>query len=212
MTTTSPNGVKQTVTKSPVILEKIYKADFQKEGTLTAQLRQVITTVSSYPSKKTANELQSGLFSTEEFGFESQDFESTETRVAWIPVPENATQEQIAAKLAAANQAGACIYRVLSNAPILSADQKFAISNNMKTIDDFADTQVVRYPENEETIANGTAGKLTLDKSGRVQYRRTYFWNTPQADIDTRDGVNVYESAKIKAELAGASVMQGQTL
>ncbi|MES1988051.1 MAG: hypothetical protein V4440_08485, partial [Pseudomonadota bacterium] len=78
-------------TKSPVTLDRVYVADFQKEGTKTAQIRQSVTTISSYPSKKVVSDKQAGIFDLEEFGFESQDFTATEQRVAWIPVPANAT-------------------------------------------------------------------------------------------------------------------------
>jgi hypothetical protein len=216
--TTSNNGIKKSVSKSAITLDSISEAAYQKEGSLTAQVRQIVTTKSFYPSKKVENNMQANFFNTEDFGYTEQEFVSEEARIAWIPVPTSATREMIQQKLDAANKAGATIYRVLSNAPILTDDQRYAIKQSLKTLDDFADAQVVRFPENEETIANGTANKLTLDKSGNVQYRRTFLWLTPQEDVDNR-GNEVYLSAKIKAELdlmsanvQGASVLQGQQI
>ena len=209
---TTPEGVRHEISKSAIALDKISKAEYQKPGTLTAQIRQIITTKSFYPSKKVANNLQANIFSTEEFGFTEQEFTSEEARVAWIPVPEKISEAEVLAKLATAEVGGATIYKVLSNSPILSEDQKYAINQNLKTIDDFANSQAVRYPENDETKANGTAGKLTLDKNGNVQYRRTFFWLTPMEDQDVRSVNNVYLSPELKAELAGASVMTGQTI
>lgn len=212
MTTTTPSGVSHTTSVGKITLDKISKSDFQKEGTLSAQLRQIVTTVSSYPSKKTATELQANIFDNAEFGFEAKTYESTEARIAWIPVPANIDQAVLEAKLVLANEKGACIYRVLSNAPILDENQKYAITAGIRTLDQFAATQAVRYPENEKTIADGTANKLTLDKAGNVQYRRTFFWNSPMADVDVRGTVEPYVSPELMAELAGASVMQGQNL
>jgi hypothetical protein len=74
-------------------------------------------------------------------------------------------------------------------------------------MDDFANAQVVRYPD-----THSLAGQLILDAAGRVQYRRTFFWKTPQEDQDIRGKVEPFQSAAIKAELEGASVLQGQTI
>lgn len=210
-TTTNSQGVKTVVTSGPISLDKIDKSNFQKPGTLTAQIRQDVITVSYYPSKKISNEMQANVFSNEDFGFEPQVFESKETRVAWFPVPEKITVEEVKIKLAAAVANGACIYRVLSHEPILSKDQTYAIEQGIKTKDDFANSQVVRYPENTETLEKGIANTLTL-KGGLPQYRRTFLWLTPMDDQDARDTTKVYMSAEIEAELAGASVMQGQAL
>lgn len=213
METNQTTGVRHESATTPITLDKIYKADYQKEGTLTAQIRQTVTTKSFYPSKKTSNNLQANIFSNEDFGFEEQEFTSTEERVAWLPVPANAKQAEVAKKLAAASAKGACIYRVLSNVPILSEDQKYAISQSLRTMDDFANSQVVRYPEGtKDKDDNDISGQIVLDKAGNVQYRRTFFWNTPMDDQDARDANDVYISAELEAELSGASVMTGQVL
>lgn len=211
---TISNSVRKITSVGGITLDKISKSDFQKEGTLTAQIRQIVTTKSYYPSKKADSNLQANIFDTKDFGFTEQEFISEEARVAFLLVPLTATKEDIEKRLVAAVSKGACIYRVLSNAPILSDDQKYAIGQALKTVDDFANSQVARYPENAETIADGTAGKIILDKAGNVQYRRSFFWNTAMADVDVRgnDKYPAYQSAEIKAELAGASVMQGQTI
>ena len=206
-TTTTPTGVRHEVSKSAITLDKLYKSDYQKEGTLTAQIRQVVTRKSYYPSKKTSSSMQANIFDNKDFGFEEQEFESTETRVAWIPVPANITEAEVKAKLEAAHKAGATIYRVLANKPILDENQKYAISQGLSTMDTFANSQVVRYPKGNEN-----EGKIWTDANGNVQYRRTFFWLTAMDDQDARDGKDCYLSPEIKAELAGASVMQGQTI
>lgn len=209
---TAPGGVRHEISKGDIHLDKIYAAEYQKDGTLTAQIRQLVETKSFYPSKKVENNLQGNIFNTSDFGFGEQEFSSLETRVAWIPVPASIDEATVVAKLVAATTGGATIYKVLSNEPILSDDQKYAITQGLRDYDYFANQQAVRYPENDETKANGTAGKLTLDKNGNVQYRRTYFWNTPLEDVDARDEKKVYLSPELKAEMQGASTMAGQTI
>jgi hypothetical protein len=198
--------------KSKITVDSLNKTEFTKEGTLTAQIRQKVVTKSFYPSKKTSSDLSGNVFANSDFGFTEQEFESVEERVAWIPVPEKISSEEVQKKLDAAFANGACIYRVLASHPILDENQKYAVSQGIRTLDQFANTQALRYPENPETVANETAGKLILDKSGNVQYRRTFFWATAQVDVDIRDAAKSYLSAELQAELAGASVMQGQTI
>lgn len=200
-------GIRHEISKGALTLDKIYKGDYQKEGTMTAQIRQVVNTKSFYPSKKVESSLQAGLFKAEDFGFEAKEFESNETRVAWVLVPVNATEPEIKAKLEAATTNGACIYRVLSNKPILDENQVYGIEQKLTTMDNFANTQAVRFPD-----GHPQAGQLTLDKAGNVQYRRTFFWESKMEDQDGRGKGEPYLSPELKAELAGASVMQGQTL
>lgn len=203
------NNVRTEQKKTVVSLDKIYAAQFQKDGTLTAQVRQDITTDKFYPGKQTSTEMQGNIFGTNDFGFTEQKFSNTEHRVAWIPVPANATELQVKAKLEAAAQNGACLYKVLSNHPIIDKSQQYAIGQGLTTKDILANSQVVRYPEGAEK-----AGQLTLDSNGKVQYRRVFFWATTMDDQDARtsDASDVYHSAEIAAELAGASVMEGQTI
>lgn len=205
--TSTATGVRHEVSKSEITLDKLYKSNYQKEGTLSAQIRQIVTRKSFYPSKKTSSSMQANIFDNKDFGFEEQQFESNETRVAWIPVPENITEAEVKAKLATAHKNGATIYRVLSNQPILDENQKYAIAQGLSTLDTFADAQVVRYPKGNEN-----EGKIWTDPHGKVQYRRTFFWLTPMDDQDARGTGEAYMSPAIKAELAGASVMQGQTI
>jgi hypothetical protein len=220
--TRTENGIKHTTTFSEVTLDKLMVSEFQKAGTKTAQLRQTVTTVSVYPSKRIENDKQKNLFSMEEFGFgDGQTFSNTENRVAFIDVPENATEEQIKSKLKVANAAGATIYKVLSNQPILTNDQKRAIATgfNGVTMDRFANSQVVRYPQ-----GHSHEGQLCLDANNKVQYRRTYFWNEPLEDQDVRstDPADVYMSPEIELEynavsaihtaLVTPNILEGQTL
>ena len=195
-------GPKHTKKKSAITLDRIYVAEFQKSGTITAQIRQVITTISEYPGKQTETDMQQNIFSNSEFGFTGQVYTNTENRVAWLLVPVGTTEEMVNKKLVAANEAGACIYRVLSNQPILDAHQKYAVSVGLNgaTLDTFAVPQVLRFPK-----THAKEGQISLDANNKVQYRRTFFWTSPKADIDLRstDPADVYVSPEIKVELAG---------
>lgn len=209
-----PTGVRIIRESGIITLDRLYANTFQKEGTLTAQLRQIVKVKSYYPTKKTASDMQEGLFTTAEFGFAEQEFVNVENRVAFLLVPANATEAMIQAKLDAANAKKACIYRVLSTEPILDENQRYAVDNHLNdmTLDRVANSQVMRYPAGHEQEQ-----QLILWK-GVPQYRRTFFWNSPMADQDARsaDPAKQYVSPEIQEELLGLSVgaaaFQGQTL
>lgn len=188
------NATRVVHTKGLVTLDEIRNGEFQKEGTLTAILRMLVKTVSFYPSKKVSNELSGNLFTAAECGFSEQSFSNTEERVAFIAIPETATEADVKAKLVAANTKGCTIYRVLSNQPILSEDQKWSIKQGYRSMDSYADSQVMRYG-----TGHSHEGDLIL-VNGHIVYRKTFFSEGPKNDMDLRSG-QVYLSAAIKAEL-----------
>lgn len=220
---TEATGVRREISRGAIMLDKIFEGEFQKKGTLSAQIRQEIVTKSFYPSKKVSNEARGNIFTTEDFGFDSTEFESKETRMDWLPVPENATVEQVQKLLDAAYAGGATIYRVLSNQPIITSDQAYSIEQGQKTLNDYANAQVVRYPEGAKVKdANGVeqdvSNQLIVDKDSNVKYRKTFFWKDLvngeiHADSDLSKGTTTcYKTPEIKAELEGASVIAGQRL
>lgn len=200
--TIKENGITRVITVGPVTVDTekgLYKSDYQKDKTLSVMFRQVINTHSTYPAARVSSDKQNNLFSDEEFGFDGgQEFDSVSNRVAFMDVPEGTTIAQVQAKISA----NACIYKCLANRPVLTSNQMSAIQAGLRTIDQFANTQAIRYPENEQTLANGTAGQLILDADGKVQYRAQFFSNTEKADEDERGG-EYYLSPELKAELAG---------
>lgn len=199
------NGIKHVITVGPVTIDKgPYVSDFQKKETVSFQFRQVINERTTYPSARVRNEMQANFFSDNEFGFtEGESYNSVQNRVAFMDVPVGTTMEQMVARLAI--KPDACIYKVLSHRPILTSGQMSAIAINLNglTIDKLANTQAIRYPENDTTTANGTAGKLILDASGKIQYRATFIWDTEKADIDERGKVEYYLSPELSEELSG---------
>lgn len=204
-------GVRHQTTRTKVELTRIYAAEFQKAGTLTAELKQEVITTSFYPSKKVETSMQNGLFSTSDFGFDEQVFTNTETRYAWVPVPEGATEDQVKQMLEKANANGAVIYKVLDNEPILDESQLYSISIGQRTLADFANRQVVRYPKD-----HGTMPEQICLVNNKVQYRKTYFWNSAKGDVDNRGKGKVYVSPELTAELEGvqavAQALTGQII
>lgn len=192
--------------KGKLTFSRLFKSDFQKTGSKTLEVKQIITKESHYPSKKYNSDLQDELFSDSDFGAEETVFTSTETRVAWIPVPADKTEAQVK-QLVLQLPATACIYKILSNYPILTDNQKSAISQSLKSIDEFADAQAIRYPNGHEQ-----AGELILDSNDCVQYKRTFFSKTAQADQDERGNGNIYVSDALAEELEGAGVHFNQSI
>lgn len=200
------------ITKSPITISRIYKSEFQKDDTLTCELKQTVTTVSKYPTKSVANSLSDSLFGTDDFGFEKQEFTSERTNVAWILVPLGTTQEEVQRRLDAAPKA--TLYRIVSNRPILTDQQKYAIKNGITTLDVFANAQIIRHGNDEE---NGKWKKddLVLDKNGKPQYKCCFFSLTQKEDenLCTENPEDFYASPEIQAEMnLGATIVVGQTI
>lgn len=206
-TSNTEQRIRKVVTKSPLEVTKVHATVYQKEGTLTAEIKQTITTKSYYPSKSVSNNMQDNPFSNADFGFSEQEYTSEEKRVAWVDVPVGSTVESVAAKLAVLPNATIC--KILANRPIITDSQQYAIKAGLTTMDAIADKQVVRYP-----VGHPQAGALILDSKGKIQYKATFFKNTATEDSDLRtsDPVDFYASAAIKVELAGVvgSIPAGQ--
>ena len=201
--------VRKETSVGALTVSRVFTNTFQKEGTLTAELRQPVETKSFYPSKQIANNMQDNVFALEEFGFQEQEFSNTENRVSWIDVPVGTTAEDVTAKLAAAGDAG--LYRVLSNHPILTSNQMYAINNEITTKEAIAESQVVRMPESSDT-----PGVLALDPNGKPQYRAVFFSIDGKADTEKRnaDAEDFYTTELISSELAGVGeqVEAGQAI
>jgi hypothetical protein len=191
------NATREERTEGKVSLEMFKMGEFQKEGSKTAQVRQNIHTIAYYPSKKAGNSLMDGFFSNADFGYEEQSFESDDNRVAFYPVPTATTEEQFNALLLSHPQAR--IYRILSNHPILSVEQEYAINQGLKTKDEFAEKQAARYGEGSDK-----EGEL-IQHHGKPFYRVTNFSASGRLDIDLRNAniEDLYVSESIRNEWTG---------
>jgi hypothetical protein len=194
---TTESNVVKTQKRSKVKCTLVSKGNYQKDHTLTAELRQKVITTSKYPGMQISNDMQQNVFSMDDFDVKPQEFTSEETRVAWIDVPENTTVKDVQDKI----PEKATLYRVLSNSPILTNSQKNAISRKLITLDTIANAQVLRYPAGHES-----EGEIILDPEGRVQYRKIFFWKEHREDQDLRGTTPEYRSKEIIAELGSEPV------
>jgi hypothetical protein len=199
--------IRKEIVKGLIEVTRLFEGNFQKPNTMTAELRQEVTIKSYYPSIKVSNNMQDNLFGSQEFGATEQEFESKETRVSWINVPASKTIEEVKASLAAMPQAH--LYRVVSNNPIITDDQERAIKNGLRTLDEIAEGQVVRYGE-----AHEKAGVLILDKNKKIQYRKVFF-NTDgtkhDQDLRTADE-EMYFTEALAEEYNAVAVENDQTV
>ena len=194
------NGISSTIEIGNIEVTELKVSDYQKKGTKTAVLKQTIKISSLYPAKSVSNNLQDNIFSLEEFGkdFVTEPYVSTRVNVAFMDVPEASTIESVTKKLAAFPNA--TLYRIMGNKPILNSNQEYAIKENLKTMDDFAKSQVVRYGADDDK--DHKKGDLILDKHGKIQYKVTYFSATEKEDIDLRnaDPSDFYVSPELEVE------------
>lgn len=197
---TPESRIRKEVNVTPIMVSRVYQASYQKDNTLTAELKQTITTKSYYPTKSVSNELKDNPFSNAQLGIaEGEPYEAKETRVTWIDVPADSTVESVQAKIATLPSAN--IYKILANKPILSSTQQAGIFAGLTTTDIIADGQAVRYSKNHPE-----AGKLVLN-NGKPQFRVTYFKSegSPDVDMRTEDPADYYATPAIKAELASVT-------
>lgn len=196
------NSAENSVARKEVVfgaleVSRIYTSAYQKEGTKTAELKQTVTTKSYYPTKSVSSNLSDNVFDTKDFGFEEKQFSRTSTRVAWVDVPANLSDEAIIAQFAKFPEA--TIQQTLANHPILTDKQKYAIENGITTKDVIADSQVLRYPQGDEK-----EGQVILDENTKKpMYRGLYFRTSRVADVDlrTKEPADFYASEAIALEL-----------
>lgn len=161
-------------TVSPIVVSRVYVSDYQKEGTMTAELKQTIVTNSTYDDRKDDG-LSDSLFE----GIQSQTHKTTETRVYWGNVPAGSTVETVEEQLRKYPQA--CLYKILASTPIVSDSEQWGIDKQFTTLESIAERQLVRYPQ-----GHPNAGEPILwhDKE---QYRRICFSLVAREDEDRRN-------------------------
>lgn len=161
-------------TVSPIVVSRVYSSEYQKKGTLTAELKQVINTKSTYDDRKDDG-YNDSLFD----GIQSQEHETTETRVYWSNVPAGSTVETVEEQLRKYPQA--CLYKILASAPIVSDSEQWGIDKQFTTLESIAERQLVRYPQGHPQAGDPI---LWHDKP---QYRRICFSLVAREDEDRRD-------------------------
>lgn len=147
-----------------------------KKNRASAQLRQVITKI--YPTSKAGNSLSDSLFAANDFGFADKRYSST--RMAWIDVPAGTTKEEVEALLSDPTRCpNPGIQQIMSDAPILTDEQRQAIEAGLTTLDkikygnDGTQGQLARYGKNN---AEGKpAEQFIPGPNGGEQFRATFF-------------------------------------
>ena len=193
----SNTGIKKKVSKTPVSVARIYANKYQKEGSLTAELKQTVSTKSTYPSKSVKNSLQDNLFDAiDDFGYKGKEYDTSSVRVAWIDVPKATTEDQLTEML---SDHDTCIQQILSNSPILHDGQENAIQNGVTTKDVIAESQILRFPKGSKK-----EGQIILDSSTeKPVYKVNIFKTSKVEDLDnkTSDPDDYYLPESLKKEL-----------
>jgi len=175
---------------TPLVVESLLPHQ-RNEKKKQAQIRTSVE--STYPEAGVGNSLNDSVFGSDEFGFgDGQTF--TENRVAWIDVPAELTVKQVQERLNKFPHAR--IYRVLSLTPILTDEQKRAMSNGISEYSD-AEGEVhkcdMEYYKRQQMVPTPETANLPREErqpmlyKGFVQYRITPFNKDGQADIDHRE-------------------------
>ena len=200
------NATRETVVFGLIMLDLIKTGEFQKSGTKTAQLRQIVTKVSYYASKQANDNLTESFYKNEDFGYSEQPFTSKEERVVFMNIPVSETEEGLKAKIA--NAPKARIYKILSHFPILSSAQENAISRGLKTRNEFANKQVIKYGEG--TVINGVdvSGELILF-NGKPQFKVTKFSASGKVDEDLRpEQTGFFSTPEIETMMTGEMITE----
>ena len=189
------NATRTEIKKGKVTFSRLYKGDNQKDGSKTVEVKQTITTTAYYAGKKFNNDLQDALVDDSAFGAEEKSYTNTSTRVAWILVPSNFNDTKVKELLA--KHPKQCIQQIISNAPILNENQQRAVDNGIKSLDEYAAGQAIRYGDTHET----KAGQLILDSNGKVQYKVNVWKKENCEDIDLRGNGDEYVSESLQEEV-----------
>lgn len=162
-----------------------------KEGLKTMQVRQTITTNTSYPGQVLNNNFTKISFNQTP-GKPDKDYSSTQTRVAWVEVGGETTEGDARIYLDSKSDT-AVIYQIISNQPIITDGQKLAIEVGLTTLEKLANRQLVR--------TKGDNGDLLIqkDRDNKFQYKVNHFSESPMDDQDLR-GNDEYFNDEIVAE------------
>jgi len=194
-----------------MVVNKLYSNEFDGKVRVSAHLSQKRATV--YPAQRMDNGFGDGLFDSPE----GETFEST--RHTLVSVPEDATEETVAARIKTFTDA--CIYRKVSNSldEVISNREKQAIESGLIEKESLKSRYIVRDSEGN-VYANVTTDGEVLEGDDRVvgkivesedgdtleitnpkailEFKRDIFSREYQEDIDNRVEVNVAQAAVIE--------------
>jgi len=195
------NQVKKEQTFSAITVDSVKANDF-KDDMLSAQIRQIVTTTSTYPGKNVGNDKQSSLFGAAEFGGEAKVYTKQSVRLAWIDVPLGKDKDAVQAQLDSLGDAGR-IYQIVSTdiQDCLTDGHRYQIAEGNLLL---ADAMASKTIPAKDEHGNET-GEPVCDADGAVIYRALYFDAHGQEDIlydATSNAIEVEESAGSEANVA----------
>lgn len=197
------NATRVETKRSKITVTRVYKGEYQKGDSLTAELKQEVVETSFYPSQNFENSLGDNLFDNSDFGVnEGKSFTNKKTLVGWIQVPAGTTVEKLQEIINKLPEA--CLVEIYANEPILNDNQLRSIESGLRKKDDYAMTQALRYGNNHEN-----AGQLILHE-GKVQYRVTVFSKTAREKDDRRGNGNVYIPVSMQEEVDAAIMLDAE--
>lgn len=171
------SGKREKTETERVHILRFIEDKFQKEGTKCALLRQKRNLYTYYPKRQVNNNLKGNPFDIQDFKFKEHCYTSTSYRYTLIEVPSSSTKEEVQEQLD--KHLNGVIYRILSNHPILTDHQEYAIEQGLITKQQIAEKQLVRYWSSENK-------ELIFDNVGKPQYRATFYSRDDLEDIDKR--------------------------
>jgi|TARA_R110000782_G_scaffold193411_3_gene282969 hypothetical protein len=195
------NQVKKEQTFGVISVDSVKENPF-KDSVLTAQIRQVVKTTSTYPGKNVGNDKQDSLFGAAEFGGESKVYTKESNRIAWIDVPLDTTAAQVEARIASLGAKGR-IYQIVSIdiQDCLTDGHRYQIAEgNLELSDAMVKRSIPVIGDDGEPT-----GEAASDAEGNTLYRALYFSATGQEDIlndSSVDAIELEESMGSESEVA----------
>ena len=187
------NRIQKTTMRGQLIISRVFTAQFQRSNSLTAEFKQTVNEIITYPERTISSNLQDNLYDISEFGLDGKTFNSQRTDVTWIDIPLGETVADVAKRLEKYKDAK--LYRVLSNQPIISDLTQVYLETlrqggeealAKQHMDRVANSQVMRFLQNAED-GSYNEGDLILDKLGKPQYKACFLdLEGTKDDLDLR--------------------------
>jgi len=160
------------IIRSNVEFKGFTVGQYQKTGTKTVRLHQVITVDTEYTSSAAENSLQQNPFADRIPETVNQAYTSESNRTVFLSVGQQLTEEEVINQITDSW----CIKRIWSNSPILDDGQEYMINQGNITLDEIAEKQLVINPNDGTPILH----------NNRYQYKRDVLSLSIEDDEDNR--------------------------
>lgn len=183
------NQIKKTVTKGALTIESV-TADKYNDERMSAQLRQMTTTISEYPSKG-GSDKQSSLLTGS-----GESFKKESLRVCFVPVDLGSTKESVSELIASLPDA--TIYQIVSTdiQDVLTDGHRYQIEEGGLLLEDLEE----KYSIPVKNKAGDLTSERVSDDEGNTIYRAVYFSADGQEDINHLVSISEAVSENIESE------------